>query len=157
MSKLKEDLAHIVKMTEVIRDGVDANSLSDTHFALSMRRETVDAVLKNLAIASEWLVCLTSHPNKSALALIEELIQLKITPPKEIQIFAGNRMYMLIYEQYNLLMPVQYHLSIREYVLAQATLVPYSEYSSETVLAYFKEKVEQYNIIKEPTDGKVTH
>lgn len=157
MSKLKEDLAHIVKMTQVIEDGVDSNTLADTYFALSMRRQTVDAVLTNLQAAGDWLMVLAAQPSKSALSLIEELIQLRVAPPKEMQLFAGGRMYQLIYEQHNLVLPVQYHQTIREYIIAQSSVVPYLEYSSETVLAYFKEKVEQYNIIKEPTDGKVTH
>ena len=157
MSKLKEDLAHVVKMTQVIENGADSNSLADTHFALTMRRQTVDSVLMNLQVASDWLVILTSQPSRATLNLIEELIQLKVAPPKELQIFAGNRMYLLKYEHHNLLMPVQYHLSIREFISAQTTTVPYMDYTAETVLAYLKEKVEQYNLIKEPTDGKVTH
>ena len=157
MSKLKEDLAHIVKMTQVIENGVDENSLADTHFALCMRKESVETVLTNLRIASDWLPILSYHPNRGMLKLIEELVYSHVLPPKEVEIIGGNRTYVLKYPQGNVLIPVQYHISIREYLNAQSTMIQYGDYAADTVWAYLKEKVEQYNIIKEPVSHVKTH
>ncbi len=157
MSKLKEDLAHIVKMTQVIENGVDENSLADTHFALSMRKESVETVLTNLRIASDWLPILSYHPNRGMLKLIEELVYSHVLPPKEVEIIGGNRTYVFKYPQGSVLIPVQYHIGIRDYLNAQSTMIPYGDYVADTVWAYFKEKVEQYNIIKEPESHVKTH
>ena len=157
MSKLKEDLAHIVKMTQVIENGVDENSLADTHFALNMRKESVETVLTNLRIASDWLPVLSYHPNRGMLKLIEELVYSHVLPPKEVEIIGGNRTYVFKYPQGSVLIPVQCHIGIREYLNAQSTMIQYGDYAADTVWAYFKEKVEQYNIIKEPESHVKTH